>query len=123
MAQGNRKMRPFRARAQVRHQPGMNKTEALYAQILELRKRAGEILEWAFEPEKFRLADNTFYCPDFRIVMADLSVEFHEVKAKWSNGQVGLDDAKVKIKVAAEMHPYRFLVAVCDHGRWELKEI
>jgi hypothetical protein len=117
-------MRLFRARAQVRPKPGtMNKTEALYAQILEIRKRAGEILDWAFEPEKFRLADKTFYTPDFRVIMPDFTVEFHEVKAKWSNGQVGRDDAKVKIKVAAEMHPYRFLIAVCDRGRWKWIEI
>lgn len=43
----------------------MNKTESAYCQHLELRKRAGEIVWYRFEGIKLRLADNTFYTPDF----------------------------------------------------------
>jgi hypothetical protein len=82
--------------------PGrMNKTEQAYADYLTKRLHAGEILDWKFEPFKLRLADNTFYSIDFAIVRADGIIELHEVKgAPWA------DDARVKIKVAAEAFPW-----------------
>jgi hypothetical protein len=43
----------------------MNKTEAAYAGHLELQRRAGDVEWFKFEALKFRLADNTFYTPDF----------------------------------------------------------
>ena len=81
----------------------MNKTESAYAQHLELLKNAGEILWFAFEGMKFRLADNTFYTPDFSVLLANGELEQHEVKGHW------MDDARVKIKIAAELYPLRFL--------------
>ena len=80
----------------------MNKTEEAYAAHLELRKAAGEVLWWKFEGMKLRLADNTFYTPDFNVLTRDCVMECHEVKGYW------IDDARVKIKVAAEMFPFRF---------------
>jgi hypothetical protein len=92
------------ARARPRRVPGsMNKLEAAYGAHLEAAFRAGAIAAFAFEPEKLRLADKTFFTPDFRVVTSDGFIEFHEVKGFWE------DDARVKIKVAAEMHPYRFV--------------
>lgn len=81
----------------------MNKTEADYASSLELLKRAGEVLWWRFEGLKLRLADNTFYTPDFAVMRAGGQMECHEVKGFWT------DDARVKIKVAADIYPFRFL--------------
>jgi len=81
----------------------MNKTEAAYADFLELRRRAGEILWFKFEGVKLRLADSTFYSPDFAVMLADGSLEMHEVKGFWQ------DDARVKIKVASDLYPFRFL--------------
>lgn len=81
----------------------MNKTEAAYAAFLELRRAAGEILWYRFEGVKLRLADNTFYTPDFAVMAADSSMEMHEVKGHWE------DDARVKIKVAADQYPFRFI--------------
>ena len=83
----------------------MNKTEAEYAARLELLKSAGEIQWYSFEAMKFRLADNTFYTPDFIVLCADGKLEAHEVKGYWT------DDARVKTKVAAEMHPLQFIAA------------
>ena len=74
----------------------MNKTESEYCQLLELRKRAGEIDWYRFEGIKLRLADNTFYTPDFAVMLSTGEMEMHEVKGFWT------DDARVKIKVAAE---------------------
>ncbi|MGK5049715.1 DUF1064 domain-containing protein [Janthinobacterium sp. GB4P2] len=81
----------------------MNKTEAAYAQTLELRKAAGEVAWCKFEGLKFRLADNTFYTPDFAVQLTDGALEAHEVKGFWQ------DDARAKIKIAADMYPLRFI--------------
>lgn len=80
----------------------MNKTETKYADYLESRKAIGEVLWYKFEGLKFRLADNTFYTPDFAVMLASGHIELHEVKGYW------LDDAKAKIKIAADMYPFRF---------------
>lgn len=80
----------------------MNKTEAEYADMLAARLVAGEIKWYEFEGVKLRLADNTFYSPDFIVMAADGVIEIHEVKGFWR------DDARVKIKVAAAKHPFRF---------------
>lgn len=94
----------FNARALGRLKPGMmNKTEAAYAAILDARRTAGEVAWFAFEALKYRLADNTFYTPDFAVMLADGQLEAHEVKGFWR------DDARVKIKVAAERFPIRFV--------------
>jgi len=77
----------------------MNKAEQKYAQQLELMKRAGEIMDYRYERIKLKLADNTFYTPDFFVIYKD-RFEFHEVKGFWE------DDARVKYKVAQEQFPF-----------------
>ena len=97
----------------------MNRTEQAWSKELSLRQTAGEIIRLDFEPEKLRLADNTFYTPDFRVVMADGTIEFHEVKGSNYQGYYCRDDAKVKIKVAAEQHPYKFMIVwKTRNGEW-----
>lgn len=95
----------------------MNKTEAAYDQHLALLQHAGEILWRRFEGLKLRLADNTFYTPDFAVMAADGVIECHEVKGFWQ------DDARAKIKVAADQYPFRFKAvkarAKKDGGGWE----
>lgn len=98
----------------------MNQTEQRYAQHLEQRKQAGEIAWFCFEAWKFRLADNTFYTPDFAVMLADGHLECHEVKGHWQ------DDARVKIKVAAHQHPVRFIAVTAQSkkagGGWQVEE-
>lgn len=94
----------------------MNKTEAAYANELELRKRVGEIQWYSFEGIKLRLADNTFYSPDFFLMRADGTLECKEVKGFWQ------DDARVKIKVAASMFPFRFTAVKKSKQGWEEEE-
>lgn len=94
----------------------MNKTEAAYAELLNQRQMAGEVLWFKFEGIKLRLADNTFYTPDFAVLLANNEMECHEVKGFWQ------DDARVKIKVAADQYPFRFIaikpVAKKNGGGW-----
>ena len=98
----------------------MNKTEAAYAGTLSVLESAGDVLWYRFEGLKLRLADNTFYTPDFAVMRADGTLECHEVKGFWQ------DDARVKIKVAAEMYPFRFLAVKArskkNGGGWELED-
>lgn len=96
-----------------------NKTEAAYELLLHQMQAAGEVLWFAFEGVKLRLADNTFYTPDFAVMLSTGVMEMHEVKGFWH------DDARVKIKVAAELYPFRFLAAVPqkkkDGGGWAIE--
>ena len=79
-----------------------NKTEAAYESALRDAHTLGDILWYKFEGVKLRLADNTFYTPDFAVIAKDGVLECHEVKGFWA------DDARVKIKVAADLYPFRF---------------
>lgn len=94
----------------------MNKTEAAYGEHLEALKHAGQILWYRFEGLKLRLADNTFYTPDFAVMAASGELQCHEVKGFWQ------DDARAKIKIAADMYPMRFVavkaLAKKDGGGW-----
>lgn len=107
----------------------MNKTEAKYAAELELRKLAGEIVGYWFEPFSLRLSSPpegqpARYTPDFMVLMPDGLTIIEDVKGS------GLDDnaAIVRIKTAAEIFPlWRFRIVkqrrVKDGGGWELKEV
>lgn len=99
----------------------MNKTEAAYAMTLELRKAAGEVAWYRFEGLKFRLADNTFYTPDFAVLLAGGALEAHEVKGHM------MEDANVKIKVAADLYPIRFFIVRAkpkrEGGGWKIEGV
>lgn len=94
---------------------GMNSLEKRRAVELEALKRDGRIHSWSYEKVTLKLADDTRYTPDFFIVNADGSIVCEEVKGFWR------DDAKVKIKVAAEQFPYfHFQSFENDRGGWKL---
>jgi hypothetical protein len=97
-------MHRFAKARKTRREPGkMNKTEARYVE--EVISRNPSFVSWRFEAIKFRLADKTFYTPDFVVIRDDGTIEIHEVKGFWE------DDARVKIKVFAEMYPEFFVVS------------
>ena len=97
---------------------GMNKTEARYArEVLGIRKMAGFVIDWRFEAIKLRLAKRTWYTPDF-IVWTPERIEIHETKGHWE------DDARVKIKVAAEMfREFVFVAVQYKKGIWIYERI
>ncbi len=98
----------------------LNKSEVAYQGELERRKGLGEILWYRFEGIKLRLADNTFLTIDFAVMMADGTLEMHEVKGWWH------DDAKAKTKIAASMYPFRFIAVKAQAkkhgGGWTIEE-
>jgi hypothetical protein len=97
----------------------MNKTEAAYASDLRDALSLGDIQWYRFEGLKLRLADNTFYTPDFAVMAGDGVMECHEVKGFWR------DDARAKIKIAAEQYPFRFkavqALAKKHGGGWKVE--
>lgn len=98
----------------------LNKTEEAYRQHLEARKFAGEVAWYRFEGIKLRLADKTFYTPDFAVMLADGSMELHEVKGYWQ------DDARAKTKIAADQYPFRIIAVTAKAkkagGGWAIEE-
>ncbi len=79
-----------------------------------------------FESVKLRLADATFYTPDFMVLALDGSIEFHEVKGSWS--APNQDKSRVKLKVAAEQYPWFTFKAIVatkkpkkDGGGWSFE--
>lgn len=90
----------------------MNKLEQSYAMFLE---RDPSVVWVKWQPFKLRLADRTFYEPDFGVMKSDGVLEVHEVKGHWE------DDARVKIKVAAETFPFRFIAVQRVGAEWKFE--
>lgn len=85
---------------QPRHVTGMmNKTEARFAFRLKLMQLAGEVDAFYFEAVKLRLADRTWYTPDFLVVISGRMI-ICEVKGGFIR-----PDSVTKFKIAAEMFP------------------
>lgn len=98
-----------------------NKTEEAYElEVLKPAMQDGSVSWYRFEGVKLRLADNTFYTPDYCVMRSDGTMEMHEVKGFWQ------DDARVKIKVAADMYPLKFIAvkrqAKKNGGGWSIEE-
>lgn len=114
-------LRKLKIQARGVHRPGvMNGTESEYAALLETRKLTGDIAWYSFEAITLKLAQDTRLTPDFLVMRGDGSLECHEVKGFWE------DDARVKIKVAAEKFPFRFIavqrIPKKHGGGWKAEE-
>jgi hypothetical protein len=94
----------------------MNRLEAEYGAYLEHMKHAKAVLWYEFDALKLRLAPATFYTPDFLVMLADETLEIHEVKGFWE------DDARVKIKVASDKFPFKFIAITKQKGQWVREE-
>lgn len=99
----------LKARGQKRRDPGaMTQTEKRYSLVLDAMLASGEIARWDFEPERLVIGPNVAYTPDFRVMQADGSIVFVEVKPRNWRNIPNQDKGTVKIKVAANLHPYLF---------------
>lgn len=100
----------------------MNKLEAAYDLYLKEQLNAGVILWYKFEGLKLRLANNTFLTVDFFVMTQD-----YELQAKDVKGGFVMEDAIVKMKVAASIYPFRFFIvkakAKKDGGGWVETEV
>lgn len=113
------RMKPHYAKATKRRIPGqMNKTEQAYSLILEARKRNGEIRDWRYEELTLKLAKDTRLTVDFMVIAADDTIEMHEIK-----GSFVREDAWAKLKIAATLFPFRFLLAQYKAKTWTISEV
>lgn len=96
---------------------GPNRTETAYGGYLELLKRQNVVSWYGFEVITFKLAHDTRYTPDFSVCLSNGEIEFHEVKGFFR------DDAKVKIRVAAAMFPFRFMVVRKLKRGWDVETV
>lgn len=94
----------------------MNGLERFYAEELERRRLAGEILSWQFEGIRLKLAEGSWYKPDFFVVTREGYFEIHETKGRWQEA------ARVRIRVAAERYPFFHFVAIKADSRGGLEE-
>lgn len=93
---------------------GKNRLERDYASYLAVLQERGLIHAWLYEPFGLRLGAACFYHPDFLVILPDGSLEIHETKGFWR------DDARVKIKAAADKFPwFRFVAIQRNKGQWE----
>ena len=123
----------MRARGRVRKKKGeMNETEKAFARELDMQKLAGEVLWYGFENWTFLLADKTSYTPDFPVLYATMELWAIDVKGttKTPGGKYKAfseEDARVKIKLAADLFPLRFGVAYLlpksAGGAWRIDEV
>lgn len=121
------------ARRTIKRPGEMNTLEAKYAAHLGALKESGAILDFGYEPLKIKLADKTYYSPDFMILALDGSLEFHEVKARWKHVDKKTKvvtysahveaSASIKMKLAADIFPAKFIMLwfVKEFG-WQSKE-
>lgn len=106
-----------RGRTSGGDQSRMNRTEAAYGEYLLARMVDGDLVWFEFSPMKFRLADRSWYTPDFIVMRPGGELEAHEVKGHME------DDAAVKLRVFARLYPmFRlFLVRRAKHT-WKITE-
>jgi len=96
----------------------MNKLEARYARHLDLQVAHGDVESYLYGSIKFRLADRTWFTPDFVLWMKSGAIEVHETKGFMR------DDANVKLKVFAEMYPeFTVVLVTLDRGDWRKRHI
>ena len=93
--------------------PKMNGDERAYAEMLELRKRAGDILDWKFNGIRFDLGGGAWYKPDFYVVRHD---RFEIVEVKGFKREA----AVVRFKAAAALFPHYHWTMIRRRGpQWE----
>lgn len=121
------------SKARGRHVQGQkNKLEQAYEDtVLAPRLARGEIIGFWFEPLKLRIGKACYYTPDFLVMLADCTLELHEVKAMWRRKGGGeragwQEDSRIKAKAAAERYTMLAFVAVAGSKRkgegWKWKE-
>ena len=109
--------RKARAKVRAKRVKGprqMNGLETRYVhEYLEPQRLTGHIEAWKYEAITLKLADDCRYTPDFSFWAHDGVLEFHETKGHWR------EDARIKIKMAAELFPRcRFVACQRIKGQW-----
>jgi len=115
-----------------RLKPGeMNRTEAAYGEHLASLQAREIVLWYTFEGMTFKLAEGVRLTPDFNVLYSDgrlvcVDVKGTTTKKRASGEKVKaayiMDDARVKMRVAAQKFPIVFNVAYKVAGEWVEEE-
>jgi hypothetical protein len=91
-----------------------SKLEARYALRLDDLKKDGVIAQWDHEVVRLRIgAGEAWYTPDFRVILPDGVIEFHETKGHMREA------ARVRFLAARAKYPeHRFVMMAQKNGRW-----
>lgn len=101
-----------------------SKTEAAYADHLDVLLRAGEIVDWKYEAIKLRLPGGYFYVPDFVVVLPGGGFELREVKGAKRGRYYSREVGKMKARIAAETYSFLTLCIVwpLGNGAWRRED-
>lgn len=95
-----------------------SKLERDYAQHLKLMEHDGTIRSWLHHPMRLRLADGTYYTPDFLVVMPNGGVELHETKGFMREA------SRVRLNVAADkFRCFTFRLVKRDRLGWQVTRV
>ena len=104
-----------RARARTPVPKGKNKLERDWGAMLKL---SSTVVRAEFEAIKLRLADHTYYKPDWFVVRKDGTIELHETKGFMREA------ARVRLRACAERYPeFLFVLVTKPKGRWKTEEL
>jgi hypothetical protein len=100
--------------ANIKEPTYSNNLERRYGQLLDLQLKAGEIKWWRLKPLRIRLADGSYYTPDFAVVTNEDQLELHETKGHMREA------ARVRMLVCREVFPaaIRLIIWDAQHG-WQ----
>lgn len=107
---------------------GPNKTESAWISHIDFLIAAGRVRCYWYEPFRLRLTDpdpqthrQTFYVPDFLVIMATTEGEDHRPWVIEIKGRHVWEDAQVKFKLARQAyHPvFRFSMIQRWQGAWQ----
>lgn len=93
-----------------------SKLEERYHAHLLAEVKQGRLERVDYEPVRLRLAEGCWYTPDFRVIR-DGKTEFHETKGYMREA------ARVRLRVAAELHPYTFYLVRADGAGWRIESV
>lgn len=93
--------------------------EANYARYLNLRVSRGEISGWSYESDTFEFHKYKrgvrFYTPDFKVVLINGEIEYHEVKG-YMDGR-----SATKLKRMVKHYPEVKVVLICKEEYWAIE--
>ena len=93
-----------------------SKLEERYHAHLLAEVKQGRLDRVDYEPVRLRLAEGCWYTPDFRVIRNG-QTEFYETKGFMREA------ARVRLRVAAELHPYPFYLVRADGAGWRIESV
>jgi hypothetical protein len=99
----------------------MNKTEQRFLDwYIAPRVAAGDIVWWAFEGIKLKLAPSTFVTADFNVMFASRELWLFDVKGA---KHLVEEDARAKLKIAADKYPLPLFLAWPDGKGFHIEPV